>query len=132
MMQLAEPGENSRPSPMTGCSPVTHVVRHLYASSAWIMEVTLAESNVDRATVEQVLKLLENRVEAVATYGAGGCPTCVWASSSRRKAGPVIERRYPLSAEVRLGGGTATPNVRLRPRRSRSMITGRAASRAER
>jgi hypothetical protein len=35
-----------------------------------------ADSNVDRRTVEHVLELLENRLEAVATYGAGGCPTC--------------------------------------------------------
>jgi hypothetical protein len=36
----------------------------------------IADGNVDRATIEHVLKLLENRLEAVATCGASGCPTC--------------------------------------------------------
>lgn len=30
----------------------------------------------DRATLDHVIRLLEDRLQAVATYGAGGCPTC--------------------------------------------------------
>lgn len=32
--------------------------------------------DLDRATLEHAITALEKRLEAVATYGAGGCPTC--------------------------------------------------------
>ncbi len=35
------------------------------------MSVTL-----DHPTIEHTIKLLEDRLLAVTTYGAGGCPTC--------------------------------------------------------
>jgi hypothetical protein len=37
---------------------------------------TFARADLDRATLEHVVRLLEHRLSAVATYGAGGCPTC--------------------------------------------------------
>jgi carbamate kinase len=32
--------------------------------------------SLDTATLDQVVRLLVERLDAVVTYGAGGCPTC--------------------------------------------------------
>ncbi|MBI5543777.1 MAG: hypothetical protein HY901_07825 [Deltaproteobacteria bacterium] len=34
------------------------------------------QHSLDAATLRHVAKLLEDRLQAVVTYGAGGCPTC--------------------------------------------------------
>jgi hypothetical protein len=39
------------------------------------LQAELAPMN-DPTTLQHVIKLLEARLEAVHTYGAGGCPTC--------------------------------------------------------
>ena len=34
------------------------------------------QAPLDAATLRHVAKLLEDRLQAVVTYGAGGCPSC--------------------------------------------------------
>jgi hypothetical protein len=74
---------------------------------------SLNDSNVDRPTVEHVLKLLENRLEAVATYGAGGCPTC---HDAELRGAILLLRRLAIPGEVETANALATSSARSRRR----------------
>jgi hypothetical protein len=51
---------------------------------------------LDRPTLEHAIAALEKRLEAVATYGAGGCPTCHDAEAPLRDRVPA-----PLGSALR-------------------------------
>jgi hypothetical protein len=73
----------------------------------------LADSKIDHPTVERVLKLLEARLEAVATYGAGGCPTC---HDGELRGAILLLRRLAIPAEAGTATGLATSSTRSRRR----------------
>jgi hypothetical protein len=72
----------------------------------------LTDTRIDRATVEHVLELLEKRLEAVATYGAGGCPTC---HDAELRGAILLLRRIATPAEVTSSSvAIASPRTRRR------------------
>jgi hypothetical protein len=61
-------------------------------------------SPLDRATLEHVLAVLAERLQAVEIYGAGGCPTC--RDSELRGALHTLREMLPS------GRGTSQPPER--------------------
>lgn len=60
----------------------------------------------DPATLAHVIRLLEDRLQAVSTYGAGGCPTCHDAelrgaiATLRRLVDPAPARAAPAPVQA--------------------------------
>jgi hypothetical protein len=73
----------------------------------------LADTKFDRPTVEYVLKLLEDRLEAVVTYGAGGCPTC---HDAELRGAIQLLRRIAIPADRDTAPVPATSSTRMRGR----------------
>lgn len=73
---------------------------------------SFVDTGLDRPTVEHVLKLLENRLEAVATYGAGGCPTC----HDAELRGAILLLRRIASPDGHAPAHTAAAATRVRRR----------------
>ena len=74
----------------------------------------ISASNVDRPTVEHVLKLLESRLEAVATYGAGGCPTC---HDAELRGAILLLRRMATPPEQVTASSVAPSSTGMRRRK---------------
>ncbi len=55
----------------------------------------------DPATLEQVIRLLDDRLQAVVTYGAGGCPTC---HDAELRSAIVVLRRLLAPPEAAPAG----------------------------
>jgi hypothetical protein len=73
----------------------------------------LTDTILDRPTVEHVLRLLEDRLEAVATYGAGGCPTC---HDAELRGAILLLRRIAIPTEQGTARNLATSSARMRRR----------------
>jgi hypothetical protein len=73
----------------------------------------LADRKIDHPTVEHVLKLLEARLEAVATYGAGGCPTC---HDAELRGAILLLRRLAIRGDPGTATALATSSTRSRRR----------------
>jgi hypothetical protein len=67
---------------------------------------------VDRATIEHAISALERRLHVVATYGAGGCPTC----HDAELRGAIVLLRELLSPAARSAAGSPAA-VAVRRRR---------------
>jgi hypothetical protein len=74
---------------------------------------SLTDPSIDRATVEHVLELLEKRLEAVATYGAGGCPTC---HDAELRGAILLLRRIATPAEQVTSRSVMSSSPRMRRR----------------
>lgn len=62
----------------------------------------------DPTTLQHVIKLLEARLEALSTYGAGGCPTCH--DAELRGAIVSLKRLVePAPALATAGAGRSSP-----------------------
>jgi hypothetical protein len=65
---------------------------------------------VDPATLEHVLRLLTERLDAVVTYGAGGCPSCH--DAELRGAIAIIRGLLPATAAAGRSGGASGHGAR--------------------
>lgn len=66
---------------------------------------------VDRATLEHAIATLERRLQVVATYGAGGCPTC---HDAELRGAIVLLRELLVPAARPATGSPAAVTVRRR------------------